>query len=464
MSEKKGLKLIGMKVSNFLRVENFNYEFDGKSVKLSGKNGAGKTTLLQAIWAACHGKSAVPADPRHNGAKKGEIVLDFGDLTVKRNFTEKDSYLTVTRADKSRPANPQQLLDELVGTVALDPHSFLELAPKAQMETAAVIAGVSAELIKIDAGLKTVMEDRTFAGRQVRDLQGVFSRMPIPTDDAKLIDVAELSSKVDASREATGRLSEFDRLLSESDRNIDYHEQNIDSQIKRIDTLKEEAKIETERIKSRLDNALEDIDERVADARMEVDKYRNQKNLVTTEKEELVSRFDGMPKIEEIEQQLSEATDHNDKVRSDQVGRNLWETKKKELADAEEKHKALDERVDKGRAMRAGVIQKANLPVPGIDFSSDGLLFNGHPFENASHAEQLRVAVGILMSQNPELRLLTIKDASLMDCDSWSVVEELSKKHDFQVLYECVSDEAAEGDSGLFISDGALTHVDGEKV
>jgi len=431
----KNMHLIGMRVSNFLRVESFDYQFDGKSVKLAGKNGAGKTSLLHAIWAACHGKKAVPKDPRHNGEKTGEIVLDLGELTIKRTFTEKNTYLTVTTKDGLKPKNPQVLLDRLVGTIALDPHAFMELAPKPQMEKAATIAGVADKIEKVDALLATVEEDRRFANRQARDLSGALNAMPEPECDGTVQDTEGLEKQIDDARAAND-------AVSDADKSLEYINSGIDDIKQFVKATKRE---------------LTELAEKLAKAKEDQSDAKRAKTAAAAKVKKIGS-------VDDIRAELETIRASNEAVRQDEVSRSLYDQKHEEYAEAKKAADALDERVKKGRAKREDIIKNANLPVDGIDFSEDGLVYNGHPFTQASHAEQLRVSIGILMAQNPGLRLLTIKDASLMDADSWKVVEKLGKEYKFQVIYEVVSDKAKAKDSGLFIADGALTHVDGKKV
>lgn len=427
------MKLLGMKVDNFLRIKSLDYQFDGKSVVLSGKNGHGKSSLIEAIWSCCIGKKYAPSDPRHNGEKSAKITLDLGELIVTRTFTEKGATLKITTPDGMKPAKPQALLDKLVGTIALDPHAFMALDPKTQMEKAAEIAGVAGDIENIDANLKSIEDDRRFANRQVRDLKGALDSIDVPAAGGELIDVSGLESDIDTVRQL-----EIDQKTAWTAKaNIESDVEDLQSRIKATEK-------ELEELKEKLQTS--------HDKKIEVELYLDS----------LQDKSSKLKSLDELSASLDAAREHNDSIQSEVVARKLYDQKKVDLEAAIEKAGVLDAQVKSERAKRESIIKNANLPVAGIDFSDFGLVYNGHPFAQASHAEKLRVSVGILMSQNPDLKLLTIKDASLMDSTSWSVVEELGDKYDFQVIYEVVSD-TAEG-SGLYIEDGALTHIDGKVI
>jgi hypothetical protein len=84
-------------------------------------------------------------------------------------------------------------------------------------------------------------------------------------------------------------------------------------------------------------------------------------------------------------------------------------------------------------------------------FGEDGITFNGLPFEQASSAEQLRVAVAMGLALNPTLRVLLIRDGSLLDAENLGMVAEMAAEADAQVWIERVG----EGDEcAVVIEDG----------
>ena len=109
---------------------------------------------------------------------------------------------------------------------------------------------------------------------------------------------------------------------------------------------------------------------------------------------------------------------------------------------------------------REAAIRNAAMPVPGLGFSAEGVTFNGLPFDQASSAEQLRVSVAIAMAANPKLRVLRIKDGSLLDENGLRMIGEMAQAEDYQVWVESVR---TDGKVGIIMEDGAIAGY-GEEV
>jgi hypothetical protein len=91
--------------------------------------------------------------------------------------------------------------------------------------------------------------------------------------------------------------------------------------------------------------------------------------------------------------------------------------------------------------------------VDGLSFDDSGVLLNGLPFSQASQAEQLRVSVAMGFAQNPELKVLLVRDGSLLDGNSLNLLDQMARDHDGQVWIERVG----EGDQcAVIIEDGVV--------
>jgi hypothetical protein len=86
------------------------------------------------------------------------------------------------------------------------------------------------------------------------------------------------------------------------------------------------------------------------------------------------------------------------------------------------------------------------------------VLYQGIPFIQGSAAEQLRVSMAIAMASNPKLKVILIRDGSLLDADNLKVIEEMARDKDFQVWIEAVREN---GEIGIFIEDGMVKSIDG---
>ena len=98
----------------------------------------------------------------------------------------------------------------------------------------------------------------------------------------------------------------------------------------------------------------------------------------------------------------------------------------------------------------------------GVKIEDGAVTMAGVPFEQASAAEQLRVSTSIAMALNPKLRIILVRDGSLLDADGVRTIAEMADKNDFQVWLERV---AAGERAGVLIEDGEVApEIESAKV
>ena len=102
-------------------------------------------------------------------------------------------------------------------------------------------------------------------------------------------------------------------------------------------------------------------------------------------------------------------------------------------------------------AAKAAAIAAAKMPVDGIGFGDGIVTLNGIPFDQASQAEQISTSMALAMAANPRLRIVLIRDAALLDDDSWKIVTETAEKYDCQVWLETVNSDRP---GAIVIEDG----------
>ena len=68
----------------------------------------------------------------------------------------------------------------------------------------------------------------------------------------------------------------------------------------------------------------------------------------------------------------------------------------------------------------------------------------------------IRTGVAIAMALNPNLRLIIIRDASLLDAGNRKVIDDIAKANDFLVLMELADENAP---VGVVIEQGTVREV-----
>jgi predicted ATP-dependent endonuclease of OLD family len=389
------VRITQLQAENFKRLKAVDITPDANTVVIGGRNAQGKTSVLDAIMAALAGKKGTKeiTRPIRDGESKASVVVELDDLRVERKWTPAGSTVTVGPKDGSAKFNsPQAILDKLIGALSFDPLEFAEADSKTQVETLIDIIGREA-FDRIAAERKDAYDNRTEINRDVKRLRAeVDSRADAKQVDP--VDPARLSIELEAAIEVERAREEWQRIEDQ------------------ITTLRER--------QAKMAQAAKDV----------------------------VEKVNPRPS-EEVRADLTRASEINHQAQR-------WvdlQSAREKLATAEEvsaKHTAFIESLDETKAR---LIAEAPLPIDGLTFDEEGVQYNGVPFAQASAAERLRVSVAMAMAMNPELKVICIRDASLLDNDSKAALVALATEHDYQIWYEVVGDA---GEIGVVIEDGQV--------
>jgi len=125
----------------------------------------------------------------------------------------------------------------------------------------------------------------------------------------------------------------------------------------------------------------------------------------------------------------------------------------KKIKEHRVKHQKLTKRMKDIDKEKGRMIEEADIPVEGLSFNEEGIFINGIPFEQESSSKQLKVSMHMAMALNPKLRVLLVKDGSLLDKDSIKEIEKVAKENDFQMWVEKVGEDE---EIGIIIEDGGV--------
>lgn len=409
------MKIIELKSSNIKRLKAIELHIDENQnlIMITGKNGQGKSSVLDSIWYALGGKRAAQDKPIRDGQEKGEVELTIksekGIYLVKRTFTDKGSYLSVTNADGAKYGNPQEFLDFIVGNLSFDPLEFSRMDAKKQVAELVKVVGL--DFSELDEKKKQLTEERLLVGREEKSLpkynDGVIAEAESLNIDE--VSISDLSSKLEtANAQRSSYRAAIDR--------IKIHETAIEDANKQIKRLNEEIK----------------------ERKTEITKAQGV--LDTTED------------LDALRAGLYEADEKNKSIRK---AKEILESAKKVKAKKDE-YAALTTKLESIEEEKKSKLSAAKMPIDGLSWNEDKVLYNNIPYDQISSAEQLKVSMAIAMAANPKLRMLQIRDGSLLDKDNLKVIEEMTKGQDFQAWVERVDES---GKVGIVISDGEIKKI-----
>ncbi|HUX01351.1 MAG TPA: AAA family ATPase [Phycisphaerae bacterium] len=479
------MKIVRLEAQNVKRLKAVNITPEGHLVVIGGRNAQGKTSVLDSIASALGGKGLCPDKPVRAGTKKAKVVCDLGDLIVIRTFTESGGgTLVVKSKDGATYPSPQAMLDSLVGKMTFDPLAFLRESPKRQLETLKGLVGL--DFTEADSRRAGLYEQRHTVNQDVKRLSARVNDLVAHEDvPAEEVSVNDLSANLSAAHATNQHNAEVRQRVIAAETNAKQLRDKIKEDQRILGNL--EAKEAELRAQAKgvadvdvaaLEQQIADLSANLvsahatnrhnADVRQAVitaegstkglrDKtHEEQRSLAALEADEAELRSQGSDladvDIMALEQQIATAEATNRKVR-DNRARSDAAT---ELAKHEEASAILTEQINTVDADKAKAMREAAFPVDGLGFAGDGVLYNDLPFGQASSAEQLRVSVAVGLAMNPKLRVLLIRDGSLLDEENLRLIAEMAEAKDAQVWLERVG----EGDEcQIVIEDGMVKNA-----
>lgn len=429
------MKIVSLQAENIKRIRAVQITPQGNLVEITGRNGQGKTSILDSIWWAICGAENVQSQPIRKGEKQAKIVLrlkgDGRELVVTRKFKKHDegdtsTELVVENAEGARYSKGQSTLNELIGELSFDPLEFERSTPRDQFEQLQqFVPGV--DFAALDLANKQDYERRTGVNRLAREARAAANAITVPegTPDEP-VDVKAIGDAINAAHE-------HNRAIEQSR------------------TVRANAQTEIDSVRARVAERKKRCDELLA----EIQRIRDEGVRLEIEADKMQERLDAYPALPEpanlapLNEQLAKAADVNRQVENARTKARHTSVADKYEAEA----KALTEAMEAREKTKRDAVASAQMPVEGLGFGDGFVLMNGLPFDQASDAERLRVSVAIAMAANPKLRVIRVRDGSLLDPDALKLLADMCNANDFQCWIETV---AGNGKDAFVIEDGHI--------
>jgi DNA repair exonuclease SbcCD ATPase subunit len=442
------MKILHLKSENVKRIIAAEVTPEGNVVVVGGANGQGKSSLLDSIFYALGGASALPQVPVRKGEERAIIELDLGDkgveLVVRRVCTATGgTSLVVTGKDGVRFQSPQAVLDALVKNLTFDPLDFSRQKPLEQVETLRNMAGL--DFSKIEAEEATARNNRTILGREVKSLESQHAAAPFTPDAPETeTSTADIMEEMRKASEKNTRNAEMRSKLASVQSALESAEIAFNGAKSRVASIKEQI--------AELQSTLITVQATELDLH---GKLEAAKAAVEAKRQELAELKD--EDLTPFKSKIQNAETINRQVRQNAKRKELeasLSTKRAEHTAAERKIEALEQ--DKKK-----MVQNAKLPIQGLSFEAGQVLFNGIPFSQISSAEQLKISVAVGMALNPKLKVLLIRDGSLLDENNLKLLAAMATESDAQVWIERVSTGS---EVSVIIEDGRVKGAPVESV
>jgi len=412
------MKINRLEVENVKRIHAVMIEpsKDGLTI-IGGKNRQGKSSVLDAIAWALGGNKYKPSQAANSDSTippRLKIIMDNG-LVVERKG--KNSDLKVTDPDGQKGG--QQLLDSFVEELAINLPKFMEATGKEKANTLLQIIGVGPQLAELEQKEKSLYQERLYVGRTADQKEKFAKEQPYYPDAPE------------APVSASELIREQQEILARNGQRQQWRREH-DSIIEKILKTNEEIKAHEASIRT-LKAQLEELD---------LQRRASEKTPAELK----------MESTEELERSIESIDTINRKVRA-----NLDKAKAEEDAkEYRDQYTQLTQALDDVRKQKAGLLDSADLPLPGLSVKDGELIYNGQQWDNMSSAEQMIVSTSIVRKLNPKCGFVLLDKLEAMDLDTLKEFGAWLEQEGLQAIATRVStgDECS-----IVITDG---YVDGQ--
>ena len=429
------MRIINLQAENIKRLIAVDITPKGNMVEITGRNGAGKSSVLDAIWWALAGTRSHQPEPIRRGEENAEITLDLGEYVVRRTFRRREgdeitTQLFVETGEGARFTSPQDLVNDLLGTLAFDPLEFSRMDPGGQYRILrGFVEGIDFE--SEEQAHKRDFATRTDVNRRQKERRTLAASIGVPDAPETMIDVSELNARIARAEEVNDErraAHENRRRAHETAHRLQGRVEDADAEVIRLNAMVKLAEDEVALEKGYL-----------ADARKALDALPESAALI---------------EIAPLREDMLAASARNALVDKARDALAMRETHRKVAAELEDESNALTASMEARTERLRDAVAKADMPVDGITLRDGGVLLNDLPLEQASHAEVLGISCAIAMRQNATLRVLRIREgAAVLDEDGYALLAQMATDRDYQVWIERVD---TSGKIGFVIEDGQM--------
>lgn len=423
-------QILSLTAENVKRLTAVRITPKGALTVVAGPNDSGKSSVLDSILYALCGEKTFPPEPVRQGQEKAEIVVELdSDLTIRRYITAAGTTgLEVKARDGARYPSPQKMLDELTGKLTFDPMAFLKQDPEVQAKTLRKLVGLDTSAT--DAEIKQVFDERTAVNRRLTEMRGAVAAM-VEHKDAPAAEVSSASvlAEIERGQAHNQRFAALNMALAQANGAMSSANQEYDrayALVKGLETQLAAAKVTLATAEKAQGPAQQAVEAAAAAAKA-------------------FQSIDVSP----LKAQLQTVEQTNAKVRANAARTKAVEEGRAKKAEADK----LTARLEALEKTKADALAAVRFPVEGLSVKDERVLFNNVPLSQVNTAGQIRVGVAISAALAPKLKVILIREGSMLDDANLAALGQMAEEMGLQ----CWVERCQTGTPGsIEISDGEV--------
>lgn len=464
-----------IQIQNFQAIKEFNGNFEGNVYLVTGENELGKSTLLKAIMVLLTGNRD---EVLRNGEDKGfaKIVVggDGKEYEVELRMTKANPRGTITIKSKDTGLRSDRVtaLQEIFGYQDFDANEFVSWSETAegrrkqvQIVKSLLPNDSQQRILDIDAEISRIKEQRKDDNATLKTYSTLLAKAEKeinPSDIETYSETLDLQELLEQQAQAV-KLEEKAKSVKEK---LAQREKTIAEIPERLASLKREHLEVIETNEKAKEKAKEEMEQAIERARQtyeakinQIDKfletikanYKDNEELIQAEQADAIKRRDNCKawlenyetnKPADVSQKIKDIQHHNEmhrKVEDYLSAKQNKEEANVKVMEHEKKLLSLSEE-------RATIISNSDLPIPGLNFTEDGLELNGIPFVagKVSDSQIMEVAAKLIIAKNPTVKVFRIARGESLGKKKLEALIDLAKKNGYQGFIEQVVREQNE--------------------
>ena len=392
------MKVQTVNIKSFKKLKDYKADIAGNNIFIMGENGEGKSTLINAIKIALGDQSNLPP----NGVGEWVVVATKENGTYQFRVKLKDgkAVVEVTSPDGLKDSR-KGTLAALTGAIGFDIDEFVSLSKttagqKKQVEIykSFLDQEIIAEINTLQAKVKSLEVDRTETGREEKRLKAVIESHPLRNEieltKFKEVDTAALLESLNKANEKNKSIEGVNTKMAAKKAEVD------------------------------------DCDVEIAELEKKIAAEKEKKATLLTEIEKGKVWLQTNTPIDttDIQTQINEASETNKKAA--QAAQLIKD--REAHAQAAESYGEATANIESQKAEIASFIKEMAVPVDGLQFDDDMLIYKGVPVSEASLSTSEIMELGLLMkvAENKGLGILFLERGESLGAQRLKDIQEMA--------------------------------------